>query len=281
MNYTKTSTAKLNNGTFITRFGLGTFLSEAGEATRNSVRWALEAGYRHIDTARIYNNEEDVGLAIHESGVSRADIFVTTKVWNDDQGYDSTLRACDESLKRLKMDYVDLYLMHWPVPVLRSDTWKALIKLQERGKTRAIGVSNFMIRHLDELLAQTDIVPAVNQVEISPFIQRQPLAEYCRKRGIVVEAYSTLSRGKRCSDESLTALGKKYGKTAPQMALRWALQSDIVIIPKSVHKERIIENANIFDFEISATDMAAVAALDENFSVTPKSWDPETSDKWA
>jgi diketogulonate reductase-like aldo/keto reductase len=281
MNFTKTSTAKLNNGTFITRFGLGTFLSEAGEATRNSVRWALEAGYRHIDTARIYNNEEDVGLTIHQSGVPRADIFVTTKVWNDDQGYDSTLRACDESLKHLKMDYVDLYLMHWPVPVLRSDTWKALIKLQELGKTKAIGVSNFMIRHLDELLAKTDIVPAVNQIELSPFIQRKPLAEYCRKRGIVVEAYSTLSRGKRTSDERLAAIGKKYGKTAAQIALRWALQSDIVIIPKSVHKERIIENVNIFDFEISAADMTAIAALDENFSVTPKSWDPETSDKWA
>ena len=190
------------------------------------------------------------------------------------------MRACDESLKHLKMDYVDLYLMHWPVPVLRSDTWKALIKLQELGKTKAIGVSNFMIRHLDELLAKTDIVPAVNQIELSPFIQRKPLAEYCRKRGIVVEAYSTLSRGKRTSDERLAAIGKKYGKTAAQIALRWALQSDIVIIPKSVHKERIIENANIFDFEISAADMTAIAALDENFSVTPKSWDPETSDKW-
>jgi methylglyoxal/glyoxal reductase len=281
MNYTKTSTLKLNNGTFIPRFGLGTFLSEAGEATRNSVRWALESGYRHIDTASFYNNEEDVGVAIGESGVLRPDIFVTTKVWNDDQGYDSTLRACDKSLKLLRMDYVDLYLVHWPVPGLRNETWKALIKLRETGRVRAIGVSNFMIRHLDELLTQTDIVPAINQIEISPFIQRRPLAEYCRNHGIVVEAYSTLSRGKRCSDESLTALGKKYNKTAPQMALRWALQSDIVIIPKSVHKERIIENANIFDFEISAADMAAIAALDENYSVIPRSWDPETSDKWA
>ena len=280
MNYTKKSTVKLNNGTFIPRFGLGTFLSEAGEATRNSVRWALESGYRHIDTASIYKNEEDVGVAITESGVPRLDIFVTTKVWNDDQGYDSTLRACDKSLKLLRMDYVDLYLIHWPVPGLRNETWKALIKLREMGKARAIGVSNFMVRHLDELLAQTDIVPAVNQIEISPFIQRRPLVEYCRNCGIVVEAYSTLSRGKRCSDESLTALGKKYNKTAPQMALRWALQSEIVIIPKSVHKERIIENANIFDFEISAADMAAIAALDENYSVTPRSWDPETSEKW-
>jgi methylglyoxal/glyoxal reductase len=280
VNLTMTSTAKLNNGTAIPRFGLGTFLSEVGEATKNSVLWALEEGYRHIDTARIYNNETDVGEAIWESGISRSEIFVTTKVWNDDQGYDKTLQACDESLRRLGMDYVDLYLIHWPVPVLRNETWKAMIKLQEMGKARAIGVSNFMIRHLNELLAQTDVVPAVNQVEISPFIQRKPLTEYCRKRGIVVEAYSTLSRGKRCSDERLEEIGQKYGKTPAQIALRWALQNDIVVIPKSVHKERIIENANIFNFEIFGADMAALAALDENYSVTPASWDPETSDKW-
>lgn len=280
MKFAITSKATLNNKTSMPWFGLGTFLSEVGKITQDAVRWALEAGYRHIDTARIYNNEEDVGLAIRENGVPRPDIFVTTKVWNDDQGYDSALRACDESLKRLKMDYVDLYLIHWPVPGLRSETWKALIKLQESGKTRAIGVSNFMIRHLDELLANTDLVPAVNQIELSPFIQRKPLVEYCRKRGIVVGSYSTLSRGKRTSDERLAAIGKKYGKTAAQIALRWALQTEIVIIPKSVHKERIIENANIFDFEISAADMSAINALDENYSVTPASWDPETSDKW-
>jgi len=280
MNYTITSTVKLNNETFIPRFGLGTFLSEAGEATRNSVLWALEAGYRHIDTARIYNNEADVGQAIWQSGLSRSEIFVTTKVWNDDQGYDKTTNACDESLKRLGMDYVDLYLIHWPVPVLRNETWRALIALQKAGKVRAIGVSNFMVRHLDELLSQTDVVPAINQIEISPFIQRRPLVEYCRKRGIAVEAYSTLSRGKRCNDERLEEVARKYAKMTVQIALRWALQSDIVIIPKSVHKERIIENACIFDFEISAADMAVIDALDENFSVTPPSWDPESSDMW-
>jgi diketogulonate reductase-like aldo/keto reductase len=281
MKLTITSKTTLNNKTSMPWFGLGTFLSDAGKTTQDAVRWALEAGYRHIDTARIYNNEEDVGLAISESSLPRSDIYITTKVWNDDQGFEATLKACDESLKRLKIDYADLYLMHWPVSGLRNETWKALIKLQELGKTKAIGVSNFMIRHLDELLAKTDIVPAVNQIELSPFIQRKPLVEYCRKKGIVVESYSTLSRGKRCTDERLAAIGNKYGKTAAQIALRWALQSEIVIIPKSVHKERIIENANIFDFEISATDMAAINALNENFSVTPKSWDPETSDKWA
>ena len=280
MRYNLTSVVTLRNKTAMPRFGLGTFLSPAGELTQNAVRWALEAGYRHIDTARIYDNEKDVGEAIIESGVPRSDIFLTTKVWNDDQGYESTLKAFDESLKRLKMDYVDLYLIHWPVPELRNETWRALIKLQETGKTREIGVSNFMIRHLDELLARTDIIPAVNQIETSPFIQRRPLVEHCQKHGIVVESYSTMSRGKRMNDERLASLGRKYNKTAPQIMLRWALQSEMVIIPKSVHQERIIENAKIFDFEISDADMAAINAMDENCSITPPSWEPETSEKW-
>lgn len=280
MKLTITSSVKLISGTSIPLFGLGTFLSEAGEATKNSVIWALEAGYRHIDTARIYNNEADVGEAVRQSGIPRSEIFITTKVWNDDQGYEKTISACEESLKRLKMDYVDLYLIHWPVPVLRNETWKAMIKLKELGWAKAIGVSNFMLKHLQELLATTDIVPSVNQIEISPFLQRKPLVEYCKEKGIIVESYSTLSRGKRVNDERLTAIGRKYGKTAAQIALRWALQNEIVIIPKSVHKERIIENANIFDFEISALDMEAIAAMDENYSVTPASWDPETAEKW-
>ena len=280
MKLTITSEVALNNKTAMPRFGLGTFLSEAGKTTQDAVLWALEAGYRHIDTARIYNNEEDVGMAIPESGIARKDVYVTTKVWNDEQGYDATLRACDKSLRRLRMDYVDLYLVHWPVKGLRNETWKAMIALQESGKARAIGVSNFMIRHLEELLATTDVVPAVNQIEISPFIQRRPLVDYCRSKGIIPEAYSTLSRGKRPHDERLAAIGKPYGKTAAQVTLRWALQSEIVIIPKSVHRERIIENAAIFDFELSAADMAAVNALEENSSVIMAGWDPETSPQW-
>lgn len=280
MNLKITSSVKMPGGTSIPLFGLGTFLSEAGEATKNSVLWALEAGYRHIDTARIYNNEADVGEALRQSGIERSEIFITTKVWNDDQGYEKTLIACEESLKRLQMDYVDLYLIHWPVPVLRTETWKAMIKIKQLGLAKAIGVSNFMIKHLNELLATTDDVPSVNQIEISPFLQRKPLVEYCREKGIIVESYSTLSRGKRVSDKHMAAIGSKYGKTAAQIALRWALQNHIVVIPKSVHKERIIENADIFDFEISKSDMDAIAAMDENYSVTPASWDPETSEKW-
>ncbi len=280
MTLTITSKLPLNDGMAVPRFGLGTFLSEPGNQTRDAVLWALEAGYRHIDTARIYGNEEDVGRAVRESGIPRGEIYVTTKVWNDDQGYDSTLRACNESLERLGMDYVDLYLIHWPVPGLRGDTWKALIELRKMGKTRSIGVSNYMIRHLDELLSQSDVTPAVDQVEISPFMQRRELTAYCREKGMVVESYSTLGRGQRVNDERLAAIGKPYGKTPAQVALRWALQSDLVVIPKSVHKERIYENAAIFDFELSDADMEKIAGFDENASVLPPSWDPETSDKW-
>ncbi|MFZ6027143.1 MAG: aldo/keto reductase [Chloroflexota bacterium] len=281
MSLTISSTVTLNNGVPMPRLGLGTFLSEVGEATQNAVRWAIEAGYRHIDTARIYRNEEDVGKAVRDSGVPRQEVFVTTKVWNDDQGYDTTLQACDASLKRLGMDYLDLYLVHWPVTGLRNETYRALTQLLETGKTRAIGVSNFTIRHLDELLAQTDIVPAVNQIELSPFHQRPQLVDYCRAKGIVVEAYSTLARGKRADDERLAAIGQQYGKTAAQVALRWALQHEVVIIPKSVRRERILENAAIFDFELSPVEMQAIAAMDEGYSVVPSAWDPDTSPKWA
>ncbi len=281
MTFTITSQVILNNQVPMPWFGLGTFLSPTGEATQNAVRWALEAGYRHIDTARIYKNEEDVGAAIRQNGTPRSEIFITTKVWNDDQGYENTLRACEESLKRLATDYLDLYLVHWPAAGLRNQTYKALVQLREQGKVRAIGVSNFMIRHLDELLAETDITPAVNQIEVSPFIQRKELRAYCAAKGIVVEAYSTLSRGRRTEDERLAKIGQKYGKTAAQVALRWGLQSQMVIIPKSVHRERIIENANIFDFELSAEDMITLAGFDENYSVIPPAWNPETSPNWA
>ena len=280
MSLSITSKLPLNDGRAIPLFGLGTFLSEAGNPTRDAVLWALEAGYRHIDTARIYGNEEDVGTAIRESGLPRSQVYVTTKVWNDDQGYDATLRACDESLKRLGIDYVDLYLIHWPVPDLRNETWKALVELQRAGKATSIGVSNFMIKHLEELLATTDIVPSVNQIETSPFIQRKELVAYCQEKGIVVESYSTLGRGQRTGDKRLAKVGEPYGKTPAQVALRWAIQSDMVVIPKSVHKDRILENAAIFDFELTDADMKTIAGFDENASVTPPSWDPETSDKW-
>ena len=279
MNYTLTSTVGLPGGVKMPILGLGTFLSEPGPTTRQAVMWALEAGYRHIDTARIYDNERDVGKGVRESGLRRAEVFITTKVWNDDQGYDAALRACEASLKRLGTDYVDLYLIHWPVPNKRLETWRALIRLREAKMARAIGVSNFMVRHLDELLGTSDVVPAVNQVEISPFIQRKALADYCRSKGIVVEAYSPLSRGQRLKDPRLVAMAKKYGKTPAQIALRWVIQQGIVAIPKSVHRERIVENAAIFDFAIDEKDMAEIARWDEHYSVL-EAWEPETSNLW-
>lgn len=260
--------------------GLGTFLSEPGEQTFNAVKWALEAGYRHIDTARIYGNEKDVGDGVKASGIPRREVFITTKVWNDDQGFDSTLKACEESLKKLGVDYVDLYLIHWPVPGKRLETWKALIRLREEKMVRAIGVSNFMIRHLEELLANSEVVPAVNQVEISPFIQRKALVEYCQKKGILVEAYSTLSRGQRLSDPRLRDLANKYARTPAQIALRWAVQKGMVVIPKSVHRERILENAAIFDFQLAEADMEEISNWDEHFSTLPPSWEPEFSRQW-
>jgi diketogulonate reductase-like aldo/keto reductase len=280
MKLTINSTVKLNNGVEMPMFGLGTFLSPKGIETQNAVRWALEAGYRHIDTARIYQNEEDVGTAVSQSKIDRKELFMVTKVWNDDQGYEKTLRACDESLKKLKTDYVDLYLIHWPVKILRGDTWKALIKLQEQGKCRAIGVSNYTIRHLDELLASSPVVPAANQVEFNPFLYRKELLDYCHARGIQLGAYSSLARAKKLEDPRLVAVAHKYNKTPAQVALRWALQHDLVVIPKSTHRERIIENAQVFDFEINAEDMQALDGLNENFWLINPPWNPETSPEW-
>lgn len=280
MDLSLNSVISIGQGVEIPVLGLGTFLSEPGEKTKNAVLWALEAGYRHIDTARIYGNERDVGEGIRASGIPRREVFITTKVWNDDQGFDSTLKACEDSLRRLNTDYIDLYLIHWPVPAKRLETWKALIRLQEEGLVRAIGVSNFMVRHLEELLARTEVIPAVNQIEISPFIQRKALVEYCRKKGIVVEAYSTMTRGQRLGDQRLAAMAVKYGKTSAQIALRWAVQKGMVIIPKSVHRERILENAAIFDFSLAETDMEEIFSWDEHFSTLPPSWEPETSNQW-
>jgi diketogulonate reductase-like aldo/keto reductase len=281
MNLTISSTVRLNNGVEMPSFGLGTFRSEKGLPTQNAVRWALEAGYRHVDTAAAYGNEEDVGIALRQSGIDRHQVFVVTKVWNDNQGYDSTLRAFDASLERLGLEYVDLYLIHWPVTKLRGQTWKALEKLYEQGKCRAIGVSNYMIRHLKELLAESPIVPAVNQVEFSPFLYRKELLDYCRVKGIQLEAYSPLSRGRKLGDPRLAAIAARYGKTPAQVAIRWALQHELVVIPKSIHRERILENAQVFNFEITAEDMQALDALNENYSVIQPDWDPETSPNWA
>lgn len=277
MNLSIQSKLKLNNGVEMPVFGLGTFLSERGDTTRKAVLTALEAGYRHIDTAAIYGNEADVGAGVRESGVPREQIFITTKVWNDDQGYDSTLRAFETSLKRLKMDYVDLYLIHWPVTGKRPDTWRALIHLYEQKRCRAIGVSNYTIRHLKELLADSPIVPMVNQFELHVFNTRKELVTYCKENGVTVTSYSPLSRGKKLASSSLAAIASRYHKTSAQVAIRWVLQQGLVVIPKSVHRERIYENAQVFDFEITPADMDLLDGLNEGFSLVSGDWAP---DKW-
>lgn len=275
-----TSTIKMNNGVEIPRFGLGTWQSASGDEAQNAVRWALEAGYRHIDTAAVYGNEQDVGAAIAASGVARSELFLVTKVWNDDQGYDKTLRAFEASAKKLRTDYFDLYLIHWPVKELRQDTWKALIRLAEEKRCRAVGVSNFTTRHLQELLAGTPLVPAANQIELSPFLQRRELVDLCRHAGITVEAYSPLARGRKLEDPRLLAVAQQHGKTAAQVAIRWALQHNLVVIPKSVRKERILENAQVFDFVLTPADMQVLDALDEGYWTMNTAWNPETSPRW-
>jgi diketogulonate reductase-like aldo/keto reductase len=267
------STCTLNNGVKIPFMGLGVFRSPAGDVTRSAVHLALQAGYRHIDTAKIYANEQDVGRAIAESDVPREEIFVTTKLANADQGYDSTLRAIDESLNKLQMDYVDLYLEHWPAEGKRLESWRAMGKVLSDGKAKAIGVSNFMKRHIEELLDNSSIVPAVNQIELSPFVYlfRKATIDFCFENNIAIEAYSPLTKARKLDDPNLAKIAGKYDKTTAQILIRWALQHEFIVIPKSTKQHRIVENASVFDFSISEDDMDFLDGLNENL-VT--GWDP-------
>ena len=265
------STVVLNNGVPIPRVGLGVFQSPRGEATRRAVGEALRLGYRHVDTARIYGNEQDVGVAVRESGIARAEMFVTTKLWNDDHGFDSTLRAFEASLTRLGLEQIDLYLLHWPVPGKRSESWRALERLLSDGRVRAIGVSNFMPNHLEELLHRAKVVPAINQIEVTPFLQQRDVRAACDKHGIVVEAYSPLTRALRLSHPVVAEVARRLGRSPAQVLLRWGLQHGMVVLPKSTHTDRIAENAALFDFEIPPQSMAELDGLEEGL-VT--GWDP-------
>lgn len=262
---------ELNNGVSIPIIGLGVYQTASGGETVRAVRDAIEMGYRHIDTAKAYDNERDVGRAVKESGVPREEIFITTKLWNSDHGYDSTKRAFDESRRQLGMSHIDLYLIHWPVEGLRSESWRAMVELLERGDCRAIGVSNYTISHLEELLASSPVIPAVNQVEFSPFLYQRDLLGFCRDKGIQVEAYSPLTQGKKLKHPTLVAQAKKYGKTPAQVLIRWAIEHELVVIPKSARRSRIEENADVFDFNINPDDLAALDGLDEGFRTC---WDP-------
>jgi len=262
---------KLNNGVMIPRLGLGVYQSPPGQVTQKAVQYALKTGYRHIDTARIYNNESDVGSALRNSGVKREDVFITTKLWNSDQGYETALKACDASLKRLGLKYLDLYLIHWPVQETRDKSWKALVQLLKDGKCRSIGVSNYTIQHLTELLEQSDIVPMVNQVEFSPFLYQKQLLDYCEKNKIQLEAYSPLTQGEKLNHPKIQEIAKKHNKTPAQVLIRWSLQHNLVTIPKSVREARIKENSQVFDYNLTTEDTRILDSLDENFR---NSWDP-------
>ncbi|PJZ59368.1 aldo/keto reductase [Leptospira barantonii] len=261
----------LNNGISMPIFGLGVWKTKSGKECTEAVLNALEAGYRHIDTAKIYSNEEDVGKAIRESGIPRKEIFITTKLWNADQGSDKTRKALESSLTKLGIDQVDLYLIHFPVTSKRMDSWKELEKAYHDKLCRSIGVSNYTISHLAELLKDSQITPAVNQVEYHPFLNQVDLFDYCKKHKIQLEAYSPLAHGQKIEDPKIAQIAKKYGKTPAQILIRWAIEQDIVVIPKSVKKERIIENSKVFDFKISEADMKTLNSLDENFRTC---WDP-------
>ena len=270
-NLTLQSTVRLNNDVRMPFLGLGVYQSPPGKVTRNAVNFALRVGYRHVDTARIYGNEADVGEAVRESGVPRGDLFVTTKLWNSDQGYDSTLRACEASLKRLGLDYLDLYLVHFPVPDVRKESWREMETLLKKGRCRAIGVSNFTIRHLEELITESDVIPSVNQVEFHPFLYQRELLKYCQKQGIQVEAYSPLARGERLKHPRISSLAQKYSKTPAQLMIRWGIEHGLVVIPKSTREERIRENSQVFDFDISDDDMRSLDSLNEDLRLN---WDP-------
>ncbi|WP_317045592.1 MULTISPECIES: aldo/keto reductase [Arenibacter] len=268
-------TFTLNNGVKMPYLGLGVYLSEDGKEVTNAVKWALEEGYRHIDTASIYENEEGVGKGIRESSIDRKEIFVVSKVWNGDQGYDSTLKAFEASLKRLNLDYLDLYLVHWPVKGKYKDTWRALEYLYGQKRVRAIGVSNFMQHQLEDLLKTAKIVPMVNQMEFHPYLVQQELIDFCNKNTIQYEAWSPLMQGHIFELDIMKSLAEKYHKTIAQIVLRWSLQKGVVTIPKSSKKDRIEANADIFNFELALTDINKLDRLDrgKRFGPDPNNFD--------
>jgi len=265
------SMAVLADGVGIPWLGLGVYQARPGAATRDAVLEALRAGYRHVDTARVYGNERDVGAALRESALPRDEVFVTTKLWNADHGYDAALRAARLSLERLGLERVDLYLVHWPVEGLRRDTWRAMERLRDDGLARSIGVSNYTVRHLEELLGHARIPPSVNQVELHPFLPQWELQEWARRHRIQLEAYAPLVKARRMDHPVLARVAARTGRTPAQVLVRWSLEHGLVTLPKSVRPERIRENAAVFGFALSPADLAELDALDEGLRT---SWDP-------
>ncbi|MGG4265080.1 aldo/keto reductase [Peribacillus simplex] len=272
-------TTTLHNGVKMPWFGLGVFKVEEGPELVNAVKVAIKHGYRSIDTAAIYENEEGVGQGIieglKEAGISREDLFVTSKVWNADLGYESTIAAYEKSLKKLGLEYLDLYLIHWPVEGKYKEAWRALETLYKEGKVKAIGVSNFQIHHLKDLMKDAEVKPMVNQVECHPRLTQKEVQAFCKEQGIQLEAWSPLMQGELLDNEVLHTIATKHGKSVAQVILRWDLQNGIVTIPKSTKEHRIVENSSVFDFELTEEDMNQISELNQNHRVGP---DPDNFD---
>jgi methylglyoxal/glyoxal reductase len=272
-------TTTLHNGVKMPWFGIGVFKVEEGPELVNAVKTAIKHGYRSIDTAAIYGNEVGVGQGIREgmkeAGISREDLFVTSKVWNTDLGYESTIAAYETSLNKLGLEYLDLYLIHWPVEGKYKDAWKALETLYKEGRVKAIGVSNFQIHHLEDLMKEAEIKPMVNQVEYHPRLTQKELQSFCQKHGIQLEAWSPLMQGQLLDNEVLQEIANKYNKSVAQVILRWDLQNGVVTIPKTTKEHRIVENASVFDFELTEEDIERINGLNQNHRVGP---DPDNFD---
>ncbi|NTW28174.1 MAG: aldo/keto reductase [Coriobacteriia bacterium] len=266
-------TVEIAPGVAMPRLGLGTYKVDEGPDVEGEVRYGLSLGYRLIDTAAMYGNERGVASAIRESGLRREEVFVTTKVWNSDQGYERTLAAFDASLERLGFDYVDLYLVHWPDTRFMHGTWRAMEEIAASGRARAIGVCNFSARHLDELLTRATIAPAVNQVEFHPRLQQPELQAFCREHGIQIQAWAPIMRGRVNDIPELVEVGARHAKTPAQVSIRWILQSGIVTIPKSVHRPRIAENCDVYDFALTSDEMDTIIRLNKEQRIGP---DPDT-----
>jgi len=269
MTLTIESRIKLNDGMTMPLFGLGVWRLESGKETRDAVSYALELGYIHIDTAPMYNNEEDVGVAIQESSLPREKLFITTKVNSSELGYDSTLEACERSLKKLKLTYLDLFLIHKPVEGYRQNTWKALEKLKHESICRSIGVSNFSPKHLNEIFKICEFIPAVNQIEMNPFLAQKNISEFCRSKNIHITGYCPLARTEKSNDPTLVNIANECGKTWAQVMVRWGLQKQLTTIPKSANPKRIRENSDVFNFELNEKQMQRLDDLDEGFRLRP------------
>ncbi len=265
----------LNNNVEMPWLGLGVFKMKEGDETENAIRAALDYGYRSIDTAAIYRNEEGVGRAIKNSGIHKDELFITTKIWNSNQGYETTLKAFDESRRKLQLDVIDLYLIHWPVKGKYTETWKALEKLYTDGSVRAIGLSNFLVHHIQDILEICEIPPMVDQVEFHPQLRQPELHRFCVEHQIQLEAWAPLGQSRSLQNPAVVEIAEKHGKTPAQILIRWDLQLEVVTIPKSSKPERILENCQVFDFSLDSSDMESIGRLDENLRFSD---DPDTFD---